>query len=179
MTKILSILARTKYQLIFAIAGATSYLILSYKSFIPCLSLKEGDLLVFLALIGSILALIVSISFGFLLQYMSSKNNRKHDLFNRFKSMLFEFDAFLITHSEGNPLIQACLEFSWKSKFINFDDFPLDDWENRVANITIHLDNGVGNFKEDINLENRILGYVGILEEIISSIGSVYILIEL
>ena len=171
-TQLLSALSMTKWQVAIATCLTTVYLIQCFSGGIS--QLDEGNkrqLMIFMAMLGSILALMTSLSFGFLSQYMSSANNRKHDLFTKLKSELFNFDSFLKDYPQDLAIINESQKFSWDLKSIKFEDFPIMDWDERLEGLKPHIEKSRGAFEGDRNLENKVLGFLVIMEEIVSDIG--------
>ena len=169
--RLLNILARAKWQFFISIGLAISVLL--YRVGWQDVLHQSHDLkltAVFLASIGSILALGASVSFGFLVFFLNQTNSRKHDLFYKFKGALFDFDSFLKGLPSNSPVVQESLSLSWKLKFVKFDEFPMRDWEDRLSSLVPHLKSNDDN-QDDPNLSNKILGYLGYLEEIVSEIG--------
>jgi len=130
-----------------------------------------------LVAIGAIMALVVSVSFAYVAFFLNQSNNRKHDLYFRFKLGLFEFDKFLKDYSTSDRLISESEALSWDLKFLKLDDFPLLNWSQRIDAVTPHLtkpdDNSAAlrDGKIDPNAVNRILGHLGYLEDVVSEIG--------
>jgi hypothetical protein len=83
---------------------------------------------------GAVAALTISISFAFLAFYLSQTNTRKHDLFYRFKSTLFDFDKFLKDYSLEDELIFTAARTSIELSKLEFGDFPLKGgrWDELV-----------------------------------------------
>jgi hypothetical protein len=110
-------------------------------------------------------------------------NSRKHDLFFRFKTSLFEFDKFLKDYSAEDAIINEALALSWDLKFLKIDDFPLMDWDYRLTGWVGAMDawnelegraqdrKSAAPENDDPNLVNRILGFLGYLENIVNDIG--------
>lgn len=164
------ILSKSRWQLIIAISLSIAYL-LGGQYLLPLDENGKRQLMIFMAMLGSILALITSLSFGFLIQYMNTTNNRKHDLFTKLKSGLFNFDLFLKDYPQNLPIIYESESFSWELKSIRFEELPIVDWDERLEELRPHIEESRGAYEEDRNLENKILGYLVIIEEIISDIG--------
>jgi len=170
LTQLLSALSRSRWQFFIAVSLVIAYLINGQGSYSPDEN-ERRHLLIFMAMLGSMLALMTSLSFGFLIQFMNATNNRKHDLFAKLKTELFNFDSFLKDYPSHLPIINECLSFSWELKKIKFDEFPISDWDERLASLEPHIGESRGAYENDRNLENKILGYLVIMEEIVSEIG--------
>ncbi|MBD2088542.1 hypothetical protein H6F67_01490 [Microcoleus sp. FACHB-1515] len=168
--KLLGISARTNWQIFIATCltiGALIYRILFQKSY-SNLDVRTTTLA--LGSIGSIIALATSMSFAFVVFFVNQTNSRKHDLFYKFKSSLFDFDRFLKDYPRSQSIVGQAQAVSWELKFIKFSDFPLLDWESRIESLTLFFDKDC-DYKDDPNLDNKILGYLGYLEEIVCEIG--------
>ncbi|MEA2908303.1 MAG: hypothetical protein QOJ15_384 [Bradyrhizobium sp.] len=134
--------------------------------------------------IATVTALVTTVSFALVVFTLNQVNSRKHDLYFRFKTNLFEFDKFLKDYSPKIPIINEAMALSWEAKFIKIDDFPLmGGWDDRLATWVSAMDAWdeeeaklqdaepalVGH--EDPNLVNRILGFLGYLEDVANEIG--------
>lgn len=168
--KLFSIFARLGWQIFITTSSSVGVLIyrISFQRNYTIFDIKTTILT--LGSIGSILALATSISFAFVVFVANQINSRKHDLFYKFKSILFEFDRFLSNYPTCQDIVQDAQALSWKLKFIRSDDFPLQDWDARIAFLTPYFDKNC-DYEDDPNLPNKILGYLGYLEEIVSEIG--------
>ncbi len=162
-----------KWQLFISLLGAFFYLL--YYKHDTSLTLNKvahvQSLMIFMGLLGSMLALTTSLSLGFIFQFTNTTNSKKHDLIWKFKSMLFDFDSFLQSYPDKLELISRCQELSWDLKSLKNDEFPILNWDERISNIKLEklLENT--KYDKDKNLPNKILGYLTVLEEIISEIG--------
>lgn len=121
--------------------------------------------------IGALLALSGSVSFAFVLFQLSTTSARKHDLFHRYKSGLFDLDKYLDQLKEHSPAIQAARSASLRLKFVQFEDFPLMDWDDYLEAFLESLSE-----EEDVNdtsdsIEKRVLAFFAYIEEIVSDIG--------
>lgn len=134
--------------------------------------------------IATVTALVTTVSFALVVFTLNQVNSRKHDLYFRFKTNLFEFDKFLKDYSPKVPIINEAMALSWDAKFIKIDDFPLrGGWDARLAKWVAAMDEWdieeamldegecapAGH--EDPNLVNRILGFLGYLEDVANEIG--------
>jgi hypothetical protein len=134
--------------------------------------------------IATVTALVTTVSFALVVFTLNQVNSRKNDLYFRFKTNLFEFDKFLKDYSPRIPIINEAMALSWEAKFIKIDDFPLmSGWDDRLARWVDAMDAWheeevnlrdtepppVGH--EDPNLVNRILGFLGYLEDVANEIG--------
>ncbi|HTG06152.1 MAG TPA: hypothetical protein VK635_19125 [Bradyrhizobium sp.] len=122
-------------------------------------------------------------SFALVVFTLNQLNTRKHDLYFRFKTCLFEFDKFLKDYSAKDAIIHEALALSWDLKFLKIDDFPLMNWKDRLTPWVGVMNDW--NYPEeqargsesnppendDPNLVNRILGFLGYLEIIVNEIG--------
>ncbi len=166
MTKLIIVLSQTKYQiLISTIVLVIFYILLLLDSNTYKVFIENNNITFYLGIFGSILALSTSISYAYLVYFLNQTNNRKHDLFHRFKSKLFVFDTYL----ESLPnyeLIDIMLEFSWNMKKLKQSDFPFYEWKENVENIIKESDN-LNEDYEDPNTKNKILGFLLYLEELL------------
>jgi len=172
LTQLLSALSMTKWQVAIATCSVIIYLIKYCNGEVS--QIDEGykrQLMIFMAMLGSVLALMTSLSFGFLFQFMNATNNRKHDLFTKFKSELFNFDAFLKDYPQHLEIINESQKLSWNLKTIKFEDFPVLDWEERLKGVLSYIELSKGTYENDRNLENKIIGFLIVTEEIVSDIG--------
>lgn len=170
-TRLFIIFARTDWQIFIASTLCVGALI--YRLYEQQLLQAEFDVkatIQTLGSIGSILALATSISFGFVVFFVNQTNSRKHDLFYKLKTSLFDFDRFLKDYPHSQLIVSEAQAISWQLKFVNLNDFPLMDWADRIAGLNSYFDKDC-DYEEDPNLNNKILGYLGYFEEIISEIG--------
>jgi len=168
---ILSILSRLGWQIFISSSlflGALLNRLFLQQSIDVSIDIKNTTLA--LGSIGSILALATSVSFAFVVFSINQLNSRKHDLFYKFKTVLFDFDQFLKEYPATEDLIAESQALSWKLKFIRLNEFPLENWDEILTDLNLYLDEEY-NYEEDPNLKNKILGYLGYVEEIISEIG--------
>ncbi|MBD2232236.1 hypothetical protein [Phormidium tenue] len=171
----LNYLSRTVWQLFISLSlflAALAYEFFGSQQADISIDIKSTNFT--LGVIGSILALATSISFSFMVFSISQANNRKHDLFYRFKSMLFEFDSFLKDYPATERKVSEAQALSWQLKFIKLSEFPLFDWGDTIKDLTTYLTEAE-DYEEDLNLDNKILGYLGFLEETVSEIGLICI----
>src|SRR5260370_2542966 len=84
---------------------------------------------------------------------------------------MFEFDKFLKECPEKIILVGKCLELSWRLKSLRITDFPILDWEERLAEATEALEELDQDTCGDPNLSNKVLGFLVYLEDIVSEIG--------
>ncbi len=164
-------LSRTSLQIF--LASGLFLLALIYRLFIQQPANVPIDIratTLALGSIGSILALATSVSFAFVVFFVNQTNSRKHDLFYKFKTSLFDFDRFLKDYPSSERLVSEAQALSWSLKFVKLSKFPLGDWEDRLAELLPHIDKDC-DYEEDPNLKNKILGYLGYMEEIVSEIG--------
>jgi len=124
-----------------------------------------------LVYIGAMLALAASASFGFVIYLLNHANNRRNDLYLKFKSGLFEFDRFLKDYPSTVGLVRDCQELSWELKKLRSDDFPLLKWEELLADLGEYWNRETPAHLDDPNLEHKVLGYLSYLEELVSEIG--------
>ncbi|WP_090485964.1 hypothetical protein [Ectothiorhodospira mobilis] len=92
-------------------------------------------------------------------------------MFHRFKEALFSFDGFLSTCDSGQKIVGESEEFSWRLKFLDLDEFPVMDWDERVKGIVSAIDAYDPGEAGDPNLGNKVLGYLGYLEQLVNQIG--------
>ncbi|PSN18161.1 hypothetical protein C7271_13980 [filamentous cyanobacterium CCP5] len=123
-----------------------------------------------LGTIGSILALTTSVSFAFMIFAITRVSNRKHDLFYRLKSFLFDFDNFLEKTSNQKHVSNKAQELSWELKFLTISDFPIMNWNDKTRDL-LNLLESEEDPLEDPNFNNKVLGYLGFIENLISEIG--------
>jgi hypothetical protein len=87
-------------------------------------------------------------------------------------------------YSPRIPIINEAMALSWDAKFIGLNDFPLmHSWDDRLAKWVTAMDawdaeevnrnagEPVPLGHEDPNLVNRILGFLGYLEDVANEIG--------
>ncbi len=170
-TKFFSILVRISWQISIATTlclGALIYRLYSQQFSSIHIDIRATTLT--LGSIGSILALATSISFAFVVFFVNQTNSRKHDLFYKFKSSLFDFDRFLKDYPDSEDLINEAQALSWHLKFVKLDDFPLQDWDDKIMSLAQYLDEDC-DYEDDPNLKNKVIGYLGYFEDIVNEIG--------
>lgn len=128
-----------------------------------------------LASIGAVLGLATSVAFGFVVFFVNQANSRKHDLYFKFKTGLFDFDKFLKEYPARITLVSNCLELSWELKSLKMSDFPILDWEDLLIGVTDELETVDEASCEDSNLSNKVLGFLVYFEDIVSEIGMICI----
>lgn len=171
MATLICTMARGRWQLFVAVGLSAAYLFAILPGHLVSPPPDYKQFTYALASIGAILALSGSVSFAFVIFQINQANSRKHDLFQKFKVALFDFDRFLKDYDSSYPLIAESQAFSWELKFLRMQEFPLMDWDERLSDLKPHLERERGNYDGDRNLERKILGYVGYLEELVSEIG--------
>jgi len=132
------------------------------------------DLKITLSLLGSIgavTALTTSISFGFVLFYINQVKTRKHDLFFRFKTVLFEFDKFLKDFSVDDEAIHAATSLSSDLKTVEIEEFPHAEWHERVLPICDLLDKRETKDGDDPFFAKRIYDFLAYAESIWAAIN--------
>ena len=137
--------------------------------------------------IATVTALITSVSFALVAFTLSQVNSRKHDLFFRFKTNLFELDKFLKEYSPEDDVVNEALALSYDLKLVKIDDFPLMGWNERIEGWVnameawdeqrknAHTDQAIWSANDDPHLVHRILGFLAYLEDIVSEIGVICI----
>jgi hypothetical protein len=167
-----SFFAQTGWQVAIAFALFLAALVRAHQIHRAGASLPDPRQATYvLASIGAVLGLATSVAFGFVVFIVNQANSRKHDLYFRFKTGLFEFDKFLKEYPEKIILVGKCLELSWRLKSLRITDFPILDWEERLYEATEALEELDENFGGDPNLSNKVLGFLVYLEDIVSEIG--------
>ena len=133
--------------------------------------------------IGAVTALLASASLAYVIFWMNSANGRKHDLYFRLKAALFDFDKFLRDYSNDDALINRAEAFSYDLKGARLGDFPLRDWEERIAEVVGEINKRGENEtaktlkgETDPHIANRILGYLDYFEDLISEIGTMCVM---
>lgn len=155
------------------IAGSL-FLVVLINKFVCYKGFSEIDLRTtnqILTSIGSIIALLTSVAFAFIVFFANQTNNHKHDLFFKFKSMLFDLDRFLRDYKPKLKIVQQTQAVSWDLKRLRIQDFPVLDWDAKLSHLLPLLKKGDSTTSKDPNLSNKILGYLNHIEEIISEIG--------
>ena len=169
-TQIVIALTKTYMQVLIAIMFSTlAYYKLSY-SIIPIQDIKFREVIIILTSVASILALITSITFAFVMSNMNTSNNRVEALFIEFKNFLFKTDDYLESFSSNIPIVEEARIISYNLKQIENDDIPLNDWDERLEPFITALDK-TEKLQDNPNLGNKILEYLGHLEYLISEIG--------
>lgn len=167
MSRLIIILSQTKYQVLISLIILLNFyvsILMSPDSYVYYI--QNNNISFYLGIFGSILALSTSISYAYLVYFLSQTNNRKHDLFHKFKSKLFVFDSYLESLPKYN-IVDSMFEFSWKMKQLKQSDFPFDEWKLEVENLMKVYDTSKTEEFEDPNMKNKVLGFLVYLEELL------------
>jgi len=126
-----------------------------------------------LGLTGAVAALAISTAFGFVVFFLNQTNTRKHDLFYRFKSTLFDFDKFLRDFSADHEMIWAASKTSIELSKLQEDDFPLRGgrWDEFVTPICEIIDKHKDGIPSDPFVGHRIYCYLGHAETVIHDLN--------
>ena len=163
-------LTKTYMQILIAIMfSVLVYCKLAY-SVISIQNIEFREVIIILTSVASILALITSITFAFVMSSMNTSNNSVEALFIEFKNFLFKTDDYLESFSSNISIVEEARIISYNLKKIENDDIPLNDWDERLEPFLTAL-NKTEEFQDNPNLGNKILEYLGHLEYLISEIG--------
>lgn len=161
-TKLLSRLSRTRLQLTISILVSLGAGIISYfaNPYAPISELQNPSQAVsVIGVIGTILAVASSASFGYLLYYMSDTNNRKAEAYRRLQDDLNDLDAFLRSSSRKLPLIIKAQSIVSELRALRLSDYSAlrnTDWEDYLEPILGELKGEEG--PESLRaLENELL----------------------
>jgi hypothetical protein len=127
-------LLRLRWQLALSAASGIGVVVLGLTGVIDFQQLADLTLFMTLLLgIASILALVGSITFGFLIHYMQSVTSEKHNLYSRFKDGVRELRKFLDElHAEGTIDERYDYELG-RIEEVTLKDFPLlSSWGDRI-----------------------------------------------
>lgn len=166
LTKIIIVLTKTYMQILIAVMFA----VLAYSKLTYSTNIEFREITIILTSIASILALITSITFAFVMSNMNNSNNRVETLLIEFKNFLFKIDDFLEPLPSSISVVEEARIISYKLKQIQNDDIPLNDWDERLEPLILAL-NKTEEFKDDPNLGSKILEYLGYVEYLLSEIG--------
>ena len=168
--QIIITLTKNYIQLLIAIMFSilTYYKLTDSSTHINNIEFKE--IIIILTSIASILALITSITFAFVMSNMNTSNNKVESLFIEFKNFLFKTDDFLEPFSSNISIVEEARIISYNLKQIENDDIPLDDWDERLEAFILALDKK-DEFEGNPNLGEKILEYLGHLEYLLNEIG--------
>lgn len=170
-TRLLATLAKARWQVFIAV-GLYIASVLAVDHVAPSgAEINSRDTMYALGSIGTVLALLGSASFAFTIFQITQANTRKHDLFHKFKEALLSLDSFLSAYDPTHPVVDAVQGFSWELKFIRISDFPVMDWEERLAAVDPLIRDEQGQYPQDPRLELKIKGHLVHIEELLSQLG--------
>ena len=171
LIKLIITLTKTYIQILLSVLFAClAYMEIKYSSSSLTNKIEFREIAMILASIASILALITSITFAFVMSNMNSANNRVESLLIEYKNFLFKMDDYLESLPSNIPIVEEARIISHNLKFVENNDIPLNDWDERLEDFLKELDNKNG-FDSDPNLGNKILEYLGYVEYILGEIG--------
>lgn len=176
MLSLLATLTKKRWQLFISLGLTAAYLLLILQN-VQTMSAEEKKTITYsLVSIGGIFALIGSVSFAFVIFQINYVASRKNDLFHKIKGLLFDLDKFLQDYEHLGDIISVTQELSWKFKCLDKNDFPLrdDSWQNYLDKLRPYFEEKRGIYEQDRNLENKILGYLNYLEELIFEINLMF-----
>jgi uncharacterized membrane protein YbhN (UPF0104 family) len=105
-----SFFAQTGWQVAIAFALFLAALVRAHQIHRAGASLPDPRQATYvLASIGAVLGLATSVAFGFVIFFVNQANSRKHDLYFKFKTGLFDFDKFLKEYPAGNVVVSESL----------------------------------------------------------------------
>jgi len=169
-SKIIITLTKTYMQILIAIMfGILAYSKITYSATL-LQNIEFREITIILTSIASILALITSITFAFVMSNMNTSNTRVENLSIEYKNFLFKMDNYLESLPSNISAVEEARIISYNLKSLKNDDIPLDDWDERLDSFLKALDK-TEEFKDDSNLGNKILEYLGHIEYLISEIG--------
>lgn len=124
-----------------------------------------------LGVIGAILALASSISYGHLIHFISDAKTELHSSYHQFKDQLNQIDDLVNSFSKETPVTRNVKEMTYKMKSFRLEDIPFfDEWSDATKPVMKELDrvrkNGSWNTKQRDLVAKMIY-----CEELLSAIG--------
>ena len=122
-----------------------------------------------MGIIGGMLALVASVSFGFILHFVSDATTRKQQAYYVLQKRLYELDSFLRDCPSNFPVVREAKEISFNLKTLRLQDLPFTDWGERIDAL---LQLFQTEEPEDYpNLHKEIAIRIAYCEQLLSDIG--------
>lgn len=132
---------------------------------------QPNQMLSVLGVIGAILALASSISYGHLIHFISSAKNELHSSYHRFKEQLFELDELLDSFPKETPVTRCAKEMTYEMKSFRLEDIPFfDEWDAVAKPVMKELDRVRENGSWNANQKDLVAQMI-YCEELLSAIG--------
>ncbi len=136
---------------------------------------QPNQLLSVLGVIGALLALATSVSYGHLVQVISDSKSELNSSYHRFKNQLFKIDQLVDTFPDDDPVKYATREMTSEMKMMRLEDQPFSaNWEE----ISKPILDEVSKKKEDESWNPRYEDLVSRLlygEELLSNVGLAFV----
>lgn len=132
---------------------------------------QPNQVLSVLGVIGAILALASSISYGHLIHFISDAKNELHSSYHQFKEQLFELDNLLDSFPKDAPVTRCAKEMTFEMKSFRLEDIPFfDKWDAVAKPVMKELDrvreNGSWSAKH-----KDLVAHMIYCEELLSAVG--------
>ena len=148
------------------------YLIAFYSKYkINIYFTEQSEFTTYIGIISSILALVSTISFGFLLYFIQNTSSDKSKAFSNLKSFIKDFDRYLNSISEQNILIiesRRVAEVLVRLKLTDIPNFNRS-WGKTLKEITRIINEGPNYYSR------RVLLYLQDIETYLHELGIIYI----
>lgn len=150
---------------------------------------NHSDFITFMGVVASSLALVGSISFGFLLHYLQSIENQNWEFYKSFKSTVKELEICLTNFTDNYELFPKFKSLIDYFRHLRIQDFPLEDktekqilskkFKEVLDGIKVTLQPEEKNntdlqIHDELETKN-ILSQLNYLEEIINGFSTTYI----
>lgn len=128
-----------------------------------------GGLYGILGALAAVLALVGSFSITHALQFAYAALSSRYQGYSELRSRLDSLDQFLRSQNQSDPIVDETRAFIWELGKLRFSDFPIRDWEDRLAAVTKALDLEFDGRPD--HLWHEIVGGLHRCEETVSDIG--------
>lgn len=120
-----------------------SFLLLRYKPIPEQIRqmMEPIQSIAILGIIAGIDALAASVVYAQILSFISDAKTRKLDSYQKLIDKIYELDEFVLSHKNQDPIIDKVLDFTFHFRLLEYNDFPIVDWEERCEPFSEELQN--------------------------------------
>lgn len=172
--KIVGPFSRLHWQLVISLGFAIAtgiYVEQASKDATVLKLVQPNQVLSVLGVIGAILDLASSISYGHLIHFISGAKSELHSSYHQFKEHLFQIDDLVESFPSETPVTQRAKEMTYEMKSLRLEDIPFsNEWDAVTKPVMKELDrvreNGSWSAKQKDLVAQMIY-----CEELLSAVG--------
>lgn len=132
---------------------------------------EQSEFTMYIGILSSILALVSTISFGFLLYFIQNTSSDRSRVFSNLKSFIHDFDKYINSIPEQNILIlesRKVAEVLVKLRLTDIPEFNRS-WGDNLKEVTRILNEGPNYYSE------KVLFYLQEIETYLNELGIIYV----